>query len=144
MAVAVAIVTAADHQRVVTMLGVGVLGAALVGHLLLIPRLGAHGAALVTAVAGSAGALLSVVLVHRLWGVHAYATLARAALIAAPAYWAAAAIATPRALGLVLELALLSAAVVAGFVLAGELDADERRRWRVRLRFGRPSHAGAE
>ena len=144
MAVAVAIVTAADHQRVVTLLGVGVLGAALAGHVLLIPRLGAQGAALVTALTGGAGALLSVALVHRMWGLHAWATLARAAVIAVPAFWAAAAIASPRAPALVLGLTLLSVAVLGAFLLLGELDAEERRRLRVRWPFGRPARAGAE
>jgi O-antigen/teichoic acid export membrane protein len=144
MAVAVAIITAADHQRLVSWLGVGVLGAALVGHVILIPRLGAVGAALVTAAAATVGALASVALVHRTWGVHAYATLLRAALIACPAYWAAISIATPRAPGLVLKLALLSCAVVAMFVLSGELSADERRKWLVRPPFSRAARAGAE
>jgi len=46
MSVAVAAITAADEQRMVSWLGVGILGTALLGHLLLIPRLGAIGAAL--------------------------------------------------------------------------------------------------
>jgi O-antigen/teichoic acid export membrane protein len=144
MAVAVAIVTAADHQRLVSWLGVGVLGAALVGHLVFIPRLGAVGAALVTAVAATVGALASVVLVHRMWGVHAYATLLRAALIAGPVYLAAVAVATPGAPALVLKLALLSCAIVAAFVASGELDVEERRRWLGGLAFWRPARVRAE
>jgi O-antigen/teichoic acid export membrane protein len=137
MAVAVAIITAADHQRVVSLLGVVVLAGALVGHATLIPRFGASGAALVTTVAATAGALVSVALVHRTWRVHAYGTLLRATLIAAPAYWAASALATPGAALLALELVVLSVAVLAAFVLTGELDADERRRWLVHLPFRR-------
>lgn len=144
MTVAVSIITAADHQRIVSFLGVVVLGGALVGHVTLIPRLGASGAALVTIVAATVGALVSVVLVHRTWGVHAYATLVRAALIAAPTYWAASAVATPGAALLALKLAVLSAAVIGAFILSGELDTDERRRWLTRPPFARVARAGAE
>jgi O-antigen/teichoic acid export membrane protein len=137
MAVAVAIITAADHQRVVSLLGVGVLAGALAGHATLIPRLGATGAAIVTTVAATVGALVAVGLVHRTWKVHAYATLLRATCIAVPAYWAASAVATPGAALLALKLVVLSVAIVAAFVVSGELDADERRRWLVRMPFRR-------
>ncbi|MEO6525182.1 MAG: oligosaccharide flippase family protein [Gemmatimonadaceae bacterium] len=129
MAVAVSIITAVDHPRLVSAIGVSVLAAAIVGHLLLIPRLGSAGAALVSAGVGALGALVSVALVHRVWHVHAYATLARAALIAGPAYWASSVIATPRPLALVLELSALSLLVAATFLVIGELAPDERRYW---------------
>ena len=129
MAVAVAIITAVDHPRLVSVIGVSVLGAAIVGHLLLIPRLGAVGAALVSAGVGAVGALVSVALVHRVWHVHAYATLARAVLIAGPAYWASSVVATARPLALVLELTVLSLLVVAAFLAIGELAPGERRYW---------------
>ena len=128
--VAVAIITAADRPTIVSMLGVGILGAAIIGHLVLIPRLGALGAATVTAVTGASGAALAIGIVHSVWRVHAYDTLCRAAVVAAPSYWAAATIATPTPLGVVVKLTLLSVAAVAAFIALGELHADDK----VRLR----------
>ena len=131
MSVAVSIVTAMDAQGVVSVLGVGVLGGALAGHLALIPRFGAVGAAMVTAIAGVAGGMASVVLVHRLSGVRAYGTLARAALVAVPVYWLAVRTPTNGGVALAAKLALLSALVVGAFVVLGELDADDRSRIRA-------------
>ena len=131
MSVAVSIVTAMDAQGVVSVLGIGVLAAALAGHLLLIPRFGAVGAAMVTAMAGVAGGTASVALVHRLSGVRAYGTLVRAALVAAPAYWLAARTPTSGGVMLAGKLTLLSALVVGAFVALGELDADDRIRIRA-------------
>ena len=82
--VAVAIITAADRPTIVSMLGVGILGAAIIGHLVLIPRLGALGAATVTAVTGASGAALTIGIVHSVWRVHAYDTLCRAVVVAPP------------------------------------------------------------
>lgn len=144
MAVAVAIITAVDHQGVVSVLGLGILGVAIVGHLVLIPRFGVAGAAAVTAVAGSVGSLAALALVHRLWGVHAYSTIARSALIAAPTYWLAAHVHAGGAIALVLKLGLLSLAVIGAFLLLGELDADERRRWLASRPRWRVARAGSE
>ncbi len=143
MSVAVSIITAIDEHRVVSMIGLAVLVAAMAGHLTLIPRFGAVGAATVTLLCGAAGAVVSVALVHRMWGVHAYATVARAAGIAAPAYWIAAHLAGVGLLVLMLSLAVMSIGVVVAFVLLGELDADERRRWRAALPLGRAAGAGS-
>ena len=144
MSVSVSIVTAMDAQRVVSVLGVGLLSGALVGHLTLIPRYGAVGAATVTAAASTAGGLAALVLVHRLWHVHTYATLLRAIVIAGPVYW----LATLRPDGgggaLVLKLALLSALVIGAFVAMGELDADDRRRVRAAWPRRRVVRAEAE
>jgi O-antigen/teichoic acid export membrane protein len=131
MSVAVSIVTAMDAQGAVSVLGIGVLAAALAGHLLLIPRFGAVGAAMVTAMAGVAGGTASVALVHRLAGVRAYGTLVRAALVAAPAYWLAAHTPTSGGVALAGKLALLSAVVTGAFVALGELDAADRIRIRA-------------
>lgn len=139
MSVAVAIITAIDGQRVVSRLGLAVLVAAMLGHAVMIPRFGAMGAAIVTTVVGVLGAIASVVLVHRMWGVTSYATLARAAVIALPAYWLAAHLASVRLLVLLSALTLAAVGVALAFVLLGELDADERRRWRERIRNRVPS-----
>jgi O-antigen/teichoic acid export membrane protein len=144
MSVAVSIVTAMDAQRLVSVLGVGVLAGALAGHLLLIPRFGAVGAAMVTAMAGVAGGTASVVLVHRLAGVRAYGTLLRGALVAAPIYWLA--VRTPTSGGVLLaaKLALLSALIVGAFVALGELDAGDRIRLRAAWPRRRLVPAGSE
>jgi O-antigen/teichoic acid export membrane protein len=131
MSVSVSVVTAMDAQRIVSVLGIGVLAGALVGHLVLIPRYGAAGAAMVTAGMSVAGGLASVILVHRLWHLNAYATLIRGVLIAGPVYWLATLLPTSGAAALVAKLAVLSALVVAAFVAMGELDAGERRRLRA-------------
>jgi O-antigen/teichoic acid export membrane protein len=138
--VAVAIIMAADRPAIVSMLGIGSLGAAIIGHLVLIPRLGALGAAIVTAVTGASGAALAIGIVHGVWRVHAYHTLFRAVVIAAPAYWAAAYIATPTLLGVVVKLTLLSLVVVGAFIALGELHADDK----VRLRATFPTLFGPE
>jgi O-antigen/teichoic acid export membrane protein len=141
MSVAVSVVTAVDEQRVVSLLGACVLAGAIVGHLLLIPRFGAVGAALVTASASVIGGLASVALVHRLWGVRAYGTLLRAALIAGPAYWLATLAPVAGVAVLVAKVVVVSAFILGGFVVLGELSADERRR--VRDAWPRRRLAGA-
>ena len=144
MSVSVSVVTAMDAQRLVSVLGVGVLGGALVGHLVMIPRFGAVGAATVTACLSAAGGLASVILVQRLWHVNAYATLIRAVLIAGPVYWLATLLPTSGAAALVAKLAVLSALVVAAFVAMGELDAGERRRVRAAWPWRRVIRAESE
>jgi len=121
MSVAVSIITAIDRQRIVSVLGLAVLGTAIVGHLVMIPRFGAEGAAMVTTVCGVMGALASLAFVHRMWGVHAYATMARAAVLALPAYWLAARVTGMGLLVLLLALGLITLAVAIAFVALGEL-----------------------
>ena len=144
MSVAVSVVTAADEHRVVSLLGVGVLAAAVVGHLVLIPRFGAVGAATVTACMSILGGLASIALVHRLWNVRAYGTLLRAALVAGPAYWLAGVAPDAGAPALVAKVVLLTGFVFGGFVVLGELDADERRRLRGAWPRRRLASAGSE
>jgi hypothetical protein len=79
-----------------------------------------------------------------MWGVHAYGTMGRAAAIAAPAYWIAVHLGGVGLLALMLSLAVMSIGVVVAFVLLGELDADERRRWRSAWPIGRATAAESE
>ena len=144
MSVAVSIITAIDEQRIVSMLGVAVLAGAVLGHLVMIPRFGAVGAAIVTTVCGMIGAIASLAFVHRMWGVHAYTTMARAAAIAVPAYWLAAHVTGAGLLLLGLALGLTTVGVAVAFIVLGELDADERRRWRAAWPLGTPAQAGPE
>jgi O-antigen/teichoic acid export membrane protein len=135
--VSVAILTAASRPGVVSLLGIGVLGTAVTGHLILIPLLGPPGAATVTAATGGAGALIALLIVHRVWHVQVYATAIRAILIGAPVYWAAVTIATPAFWSLIAKLVLLSAAAAGAFVLLGEMDRNELGRLRMLLRSSR-------
>jgi O-antigen/teichoic acid export membrane protein len=139
MSVSVSVVTATDAHGVVSVLGVGVLAGALAGHLVLVPRYGAVGAAIVTTCASIAGGLASVMLVQRSWGVNAYPTLIRGAVIAGPVYWLATMLPATGAVAVAAKLAALSALVVAAFVATGELDADEMRRVRSLLPRRAPS-----
>jgi O-antigen/teichoic acid export membrane protein len=144
MSVAVSIVTAMDAQGIVSVLGIGVLASALAGHLLLIPRFGAVGAAMATTIAGVAGGMASVALVHRLGGVRAYGTLLRAALIAVPTYWIAVRTPTSGGVALAAKLALLSAVVMFAFAALGELDAGDRSRIRAAWPRRRLVHVESE
>jgi len=144
MSVGVSIITAIDQQRIVSRLGLGLLTAAVVGHLVMIPRFGALGAAAVTTLCGAMGALAALALVHRKWGVHAYGTMTRAAVVALPAYWLAARVPAAGLVVLLLVLGVMTAGVAVAFVVLGELDADERRRWRAIWPLGAPAQAGPE
>jgi O-antigen/teichoic acid export membrane protein len=131
MSIGVSIVTAMDAQQVVSVLGLGLLAVAMAGHLLLISRFGALGAAMVTSGTSIVGGLVAVVLVHRLWHVRAYATLFRGLLIAGPVYWLATLLPTSGGVALFVKVALLTALIPGAFVLLGELDATERLRIRA-------------
>lgn len=67
--VAITIMTAAGLPARTVMLTAPLVPLALVGHLVLIPRLGQQGAALVTAVVSLFGSSVAVAGVHALWGV---------------------------------------------------------------------------
>jgi O-antigen/teichoic acid export membrane protein len=98
---------------------------ACAGHLLLIPRAGAAGAAWVTTACACAGALVTVALVGRLWHTLPPArTLARTALVSLLAYALAALIPSPGLL-LVLKLPVACACVVVALVLLGEFSESE-------------------
>ena len=67
-----------------------------------------------------------------------------AVAIAVPSYWIAAHLSGVGLLALTLSLAVMSIGVVVAFVLLGELDADERRRWRAAVPIGRAAATGPE
>lgn len=123
---------------------VPVLALALVGHLLLVPRMGALGAALVSASTALGGGVAALFVVCRLCGIPlpSSATLLRALLTGVLAAgvarrWPA------EGLLLVVELAALGAGIVALLVLLGELTPAERARlgaaWRGAARRRRCS-----
>jgi O-antigen/teichoic acid export membrane protein len=106
------------------------------GYLALIPRAGARGAALVTFTAAALAAIALAVVVQRLcralprWG-----TVARAAVVCAAAY-AAAALWPVSGILVVLKLAVIGAGIVVAFLLLGEFSPAEvtaaRSWWRQR------------
>lgn len=100
-------------------------GVALVAHAILIPRLGAFGAAAVSAVVSLVGAAISLIVAARMThGRLPMQTVARSTVLAGLAWAAAALWPTPGATVL-LKAAVLVLAVVAGFLLTGELDREE-------------------
>lgn len=115
---------------------------ALVGHLVLIPWLGALGAALVTALCASFGALVTVLAVYCMWRIlPPVGTLSRSALVCGLAY--ALAILWP-ASGVILavKLSVLSLVIGMVFLLLGECSASELNQMRTMLRWPTgPQHA---
>jgi O-antigen/teichoic acid export membrane protein len=125
-AIASSMIVAKDRSRIVLAVGACMIVAALAGHLAAIPRFGAVGAASVTTVVAIAGAIAHVVFACALWQVRfPYGTLARAVLLAVVAA-AVAAMPVGSGLWVIPQLALVAVAIVAGFLLAGELGDEEK------------------
>jgi O-antigen/teichoic acid export membrane protein len=104
------------------------LAAAVAGHLLMVPRLGPIGAAATTATVAIAGASVVAVAARRRAGLRfPWATLVRAVAIA-PGAWMLASIPAFTATWIIVKLVLVTIAVVAAYLLTGELNAPERRR----------------
>jgi len=127
ISVAAALLIAEGRVWGTVLLTAPLLPLSIAGHLVLIPRLGALGAAIVTTVTALAGAALCVAAAQRVLHLRPpLATFTRAVVLGAMAWAAAAAWSTPGPLVLVKGV-VLSAAVVAGFLLSGELDSREIR-----------------
>ena len=127
VSVAMSVLAAAGRQTLTLYVACPLLFAATAGHLLLIPKAGALGAASVTAGLACAAALASAWLVHRLWRVAPPAgTLWRGAAVCLLAYASAAALPASGVL-LLLKLAGAGALSAGAFVLLGEFDAGELR-----------------
>jgi O-antigen/teichoic acid export membrane protein len=107
---------------------------AAAGHLLLIPRFGAGGAAFVTLITGTLAALATVFAVHKLWRVAPpVGTVWRSAAISGIAYAVTAG--WPAAGGILpVKLAVVCVLIGLGFVLLGELRPNEVSWERARLR----------
>ena len=126
ISVATAIMVAAERPNWTFVLTGPLLLVALAGHALLIPRVGAVGAALVTTTVAGAGALAAVAAVYYLWRVlPPLGTAGRSALLCGLAYLAAASWSTP-GLWVVPKLLMIILAIPLAFLLLGELDARER------------------
>jgi O-antigen/teichoic acid export membrane protein len=125
IAVVASILTAAGRPALTLALTAGLPPLALAGHLLLIPRFGPLGAALVTTIVAGLCALASLVVVQRVWQIQiSGATLVRTLILAGLA-WSAAALWPAPGLWVVLKLAVLSFALAGLLWVSGEITPRE-------------------
>jgi len=125
ISVATAILTAADKPGWPFVLIGPLLPLATAGHLLLIPRWDAMGAALVTSLFAGLGALATVLAVYRIWRIlPPAATLLRSTLLCGLAYTLAILWPTPSLL-LLLKLPVIGLLIGLLFLLLGEFSAGE-------------------
>lgn len=127
ISVASALLTAAGKATWALIAALPIVPLAVVGHLIMIPRFGATGAAVVTLVVATVGALLVVAAVRRAW--HMWpppATLVRAAVATVLAIIVGARWTTSGPMVLV-ELVVMSIAMIVALVVMGELTPRERQ-----------------
>jgi O-antigen/teichoic acid export membrane protein len=137
ISVATSILTAAGRPGWPLALMGPLLPVAAVGHLALIPRLGAMGAALVAALVAGLGALAAVLAVYRTWRVlPPVGTLLRSMLVCGLAYALAALWPTPGFL-LLAKLAVITLVSLLAFLLLGEISPSEIALARSLLRWPR-------
>jgi O-antigen/teichoic acid export membrane protein len=123
VSVTASVLAAAGRERWTLHVAWPMLACAALGHALLIPSSGARGAAVVTALTACAGALASLTLVWRAWGVAPPArTFVSSALVAACAY-ALTALVPSAGLLLALKLACACLFAFATLALLGEFGA---------------------
>jgi O-antigen/teichoic acid export membrane protein len=143
LAVTSCVLTAAGKPRWTLYVAGPLVACAAAGHLFLIPRAGAVGAAFVTASLACAAALASVGLVRRLWRVAPTpATFGRSAAVSAAAYALAALLPGPGLL-LVPKLAAVSLFALGALLLSGEFKAEELGAARALFRRPRGASLGA-
>lgn len=116
---------------------------AILGHLVLIPRLGALGASLVTALVASLGAGVSLFIVYRIWQILPPAgTLWRSVLVCGFAYALSVLWPVPNLL-LLIKLLIIGFLIPLAFFVLGEFNAGEMARIRSflyrRILLGQPS-----
>ena len=138
ISVASALLTAAGKATWAMIAALPIVPLAVACHLLVIPRYGASGAAVVTLVVASVGAVLALAAVRRAWHMWAPpATALRALVVTAAAMLVGSRWPTAGPMVLV-ELAVMSLAVVVCLVAMGELTPRERQAavsFRTRLSF---------
>jgi O-antigen/teichoic acid export membrane protein len=137
VAVSASILIAAERARVVSWLGIMLVTMAAIGHLVIVPRYGAMGAALVTLGSAIITGVVALTTVVRVWPTPVLLTLARASLVTALVWAAGSRVETTTWWGLLLKLALLSVGAVVGLWVVGEFPAPLRAR--VRQAFARPA-----
>jgi len=125
IAVATAILIAAGEPGWTFALTGPLVPLAIAGHLLLIPWLGAMGAALVTTLVAGLGALAAILAVYRIWRIlPPVTTVLRSALLCGLAYSLAALWPAP-GLWLFVKLSLIGLTIPLAFLLLGEFNAHE-------------------
>jgi len=126
IAVTTSVMTAAGKPDWTLHVAWPLLACALLGHFILIPVAGAMGAALVTTFFAIAGALVTMVLIHRLWRIAPSArTLWRCVVVCASSYIIAATFPAATWLSLALKLAGAGLFVIVALWLLGEFSAKE-------------------
>lgn len=138
-AVATVLLIAKDRHRATFAIAAGVLGTAVAGHFLLIPRLGALGAATVTAGAALTGAVTTTAMARGLWNLRLPVASGLRALALAVLGYCLAAVHLGSTWLIVPQIAAICLAVAAGLFASGELTATERRRLLGLLTWGRPA-----
>jgi O-antigen/teichoic acid export membrane protein len=139
LAVAVSILIAADRSRLVSWLGVLLLGSSMVGQLILVPRYGALGAAMATLASAVLACTVALAGVHRAWGIHALATTVRVAILGGVVSLVGSQLTTTTWWGLIIKLALLSMLSIGGLLVLRELSPADRQRllaWRASRELG--------
>lgn len=125
ISVATAILTAAGRPKWTFILTGPMVPTAVIGHLILIPRLGAIGASLVTTLLACVGAFTAVIAVYRLWKIlPSIGTLLRSILVCGLAYTVAT-IWPLAGLLLFLKLSVIGIAIFVLFYLLGEFSSSE-------------------
>jgi len=126
ISVATAILTAAGKPRWTVLISAPLVLASIAGNIWLIPKFGALGAALVTTLVATVGALTAVATVRRFWQISIpTATLARSLLISVGAYVLGAVWPVSTLLLLTLKLSAIGVLILFGFYALGEFDAAE-------------------
>ena len=129
-----AVLIAADKPKWTTGLTGPMVPVAIVGHVLLIPLLGAMGAAIVTTSVACLIALASTIAVYRVFGVlPPAATVCRSALISGLSYALATLWPTPD-FWVLIKLAFISLTIPASYLLLREMSTDEMNFLRSVLR----------
>ena len=117
---------------------------AVIAHLLVIPRLGAMGAATVTLSVAIGGAVLALIAMYRAWRVlPPLGTTLRALVVTVLAY-AMAAVWDASGAAVVVEILVISMLIPVAFAALGELSPDERASIRALVRRPRLSAVSAE
>ena len=125
ISVVTAIITAAGRPKWTFILTGPMVPTAIIGHLILIPRLGAIGASLVTTLSASVGAFAAVIAVYRLWKIlPSIGTLLRSVLVCGLAYTIAT-IWPVAGLLLFLKLSVIGIVIFVAFYLLGEFNSRE-------------------
>jgi O-antigen/teichoic acid export membrane protein len=142
IAVAMSIMTSAGKHHWTLWVAAPLLTGAFGGHLLLIPLWGAMGAAAVTTALACTGALISLLLVRKLWSIAPpVETLGRSILVCVHVYAIFAWLPAYAPL-VILKVAGAAIFVVAAFAVLGEFSAEEIGRARAALRRLRGQQPG--